>query len=197
MVGGGTDRLRRDKLNTGRIVGDGRILVGMADLTVPKGEVVMAEHAHYQCESCERVFCTDDARYNKMAEGDTCPSCHVAVVARLPDVLGGPPEMPPEIQRMFGAMANTMDFGNLLIAASRIYPYVSQDFTDVQAPLAAGAMMTPNDGRRAAAAVEVTLLMADLIVAHIRADAAKAASSEGSVADQFKPDDRPRDGFTI
>lgn len=138
----------------------------------------MAEHAYYQCQSCERVFCTDDARYATMGEADPCPLCHVALVMRLPDVLGGEPEMPPEVQKIIGRMAIGVDFGNLLIAASRIYPYMSQDFTDVQSPMAAGAMMTPNDGRRAAAAVEVTLLMADLIVARIKADAAKAVKAE-------------------
>jgi hypothetical protein len=87
---------------------------------------------------------------------------------RVPDVLGGDESsiaVPPEIQRMIGTMRSALDRGNLLIAASRIYPYISQDFTDVQPPMAAGAMMTPNDGRRAAAAVEVVWLMADLIVA--------------------------------
>lgn len=125
----------------------------------------MAEHAHYQCQSCERVFCTDDARYGSMAEGDSCPSCHVANVARLPDVLGGEPDALAGMQETLGLMANTVDFGNMLIAASRVYPYISQDFTDVQPPMATGAAMTPNDGRRAAAAVEVVFLMADLIVA--------------------------------
>lgn len=134
----------------------------------------MAEHAHFQCESCERVFCTDDTRYTEMAEGDSCPSCHVANVTRLPDVLGGEPEIPPEMCQMIGALTGTVDFGNLLIAASRVYPYMSQDFTDSQVPMAAGAAMTPNDGRRAAAACEVTFLMADIIVAHMKARMANA-----------------------
>jgi len=141
----------------------------------------MAEHAHFQCESCERVFCTDDARYSAMVEGDSCPSCHVASVTRLPNqeipegmTLGGSPEM----QQMFSALTGTVDFGNLLIAASRIYPYMSQDFTDVQPPMATGAAMLPNEGRRAAAAVEVTFLMADLIVARMKTRMVEASSPE-------------------
>lgn len=130
----------------------------------------MAEHVHYQCQSCERVFCTDDPRWARMTEEDTCPACHVAVVTRLPDAVEDEgAEMPEMVREALGTVANSVDFGNLLISAARVYPYISQDFTDVQPPMAAGAAMTPNDGRRAAAAVEVVFLMADLIVAHVKA----------------------------
>lgn len=125
------------------------------------------KHTHYLCGSCESVFCTDDQRYVNMVEGDSCPKCRIANVTRLPDqlpeTLGG---LDP--RQMLDRISGSVDFGNLLIAASRIYPYMAQDFTEAVPPLASGAVMTPSEGRRATAAVEVAFLMADLILARMR-----------------------------
>jgi len=143
----------------------------------------MAEHMHLQCESCERVFCTDDARYSKMAEGDTCPSCHVAVVARMPEMMPEPGLA--EIAPQFGAIAEAFTHDvmarrvhNLMQIASRLFPFLSQDFSESEMPQAIGGSFSLNDGRRAQAAVEVAFLMEDMIVSRLTAESAGRQEQE-------------------
>ena len=139
------------------------------------------DHAHYQCASCEKVYCTDEPRYTSMVEGDACPMCHVANVSRLPDTLPAAAEQFAE--SMAESMAEGLSGGleafstqqsidmrmrTLLTVAAQLFPFVSQDFTQEQMPMAYGTAITPSEGRRATAAVDIALLMEDQLLTKLR-----------------------------
>jgi hypothetical protein len=106
------------------------------------------------------------------------------------------PEIETTMQDMVRVMVGVEErrrTAQVMETAARLFPYLAQDFTQEAMPLAVGSAITPTDRCRIVAAVEAAWRIQELVEERVKL----RMETDKGAADQFKPDDRPRDKFSI